>query len=110
MCTLCHNSYESISRIFLDFLFTKLVWLKISQFLNLQTMWMGTTLHDFLENWALMEFSLTHLPTLVCWFIWLTCNRAIFENSFVSLNYVCLRILGDLKTANIMRTPAPQFI
>jgi hypothetical protein len=80
MCFLCHNNSETISHIFLDCPFTKSIWHKIFLVLNLKKMWTGTNLHDFLENWSLQDFTLPHLPVIVCWFVWLTRNRAIFEN------------------------------
>jgi hypothetical protein len=54
-----------------------------------------------LENWSMEEFTLSQLPTLVCWYIWLGRNRAIFENTTCSIKSVCFRILGDLEIKGI---------
>jgi ribonuclease HI len=110
MCILYRINYESIPHIFIDCTFTKLVWNKLTLVLNLPNMWTGSTLHDCLENWASTYFTLPHLPDLVCWFIWLTRNRELFENTSVSLNFVCFRILGELKIEKKKRTSAPRFI
>jgi hypothetical protein len=64
MYSLCQKSSESISHLFLDCEFTKLVWHRLTLTLKLQTTWAGSTLHACLENWSIEEFTLSQLPTL----------------------------------------------
>lgn len=71
---------------------------------------MGSNLLDCLENWSLQVSNIPRLPVIVCWYVWITCNKAIFENLTVSIDATCFRILGELKSERLKKITAPRFI
>jgi hypothetical protein len=85
ICFLCHLNSESITHLFLDCTFTQQVWHRLSFSLKLGSIWSGSSLQTSLEDWTKEESSYPHLPTLVCWHIWLVRNRAIFEQILLLL-------------------------
>jgi hypothetical protein len=88
--------HESIFHLFWDCPITKQLWFNILSSLNLNLRWTGTSLQDCMENWSLLDTIYPHLPVIVCWFVWISRNKAIFENTPISINSICFLILGDL--------------
>jgi hypothetical protein len=79
-CHMCHIDSETANHLFIKCQFSRQVWENIALVLKLKTKWDGPTLSDCFDSWAKREHNLMHLPSLVCWTIWLDRNKAIFEN------------------------------
>ena len=46
------------------------------------------------NSWALRERKLLHLPSLICWTIWLERNKTIFENGPPSTSTATYKVVG----------------
>jgi hypothetical protein len=99
-CHLCHNDSETADHLFIKCPFSRQVWVKIASVLNLKTIWDGPTLSDCFDLWSHKEHNLLHLPSLVCWSIWLDKNKTIFENGTPSSSTAAYKTLGIFKTWN----------
>jgi ribonuclease HI len=62
--------------------------------LKFHTIWDGTELQDCFDSWAHKEHKLIHLPSLICWTIWLERNKTIFENGSPSTSVAAYKALG----------------
>jgi hypothetical protein len=109
---LCLSDSKTTDHIFIKCIFTRQVWEKITLALNLQSIWDGNELLDCFDSWAQREHKLLHLPSLICWTIWLERNKTIFENgtpSIIAVAYKALRIYKSWKEAHIKK-PRLQYI
>jgi len=71
-------------------------------------LWMGTNLHDCLENWSLQVSNLPRLPIIVWWYVWNSHNKAIFEDVSVSIFSICFQIMRNIKSEKIKMITAPR--
>jgi hypothetical protein len=93
-CHLCQNDSETTDHLFIKCTFTRQVWEKLALFLNFQTIWDGNTLQNCFDIWAQREHNLIHLPSLICWSIWLERNKSIFDNGTPSNSVTAYKALG----------------
>jgi len=82
-CPLCKGDNESIIDLFLFYSFTRQVWLELSALLNQVVVWDRAFVEKAWQSWfqASVYESIKSLPLIVCWGIWLACNKVIFQAS-----------------------------
>ena len=80
-CSLCKTEEETSTHLFLNCIYILKVWLEISKFLNVQSLWEGRNLEDsWLLWWNNMSYKhLKALPLLVIWGGWLAQKFIIFK-------------------------------
>jgi ribonuclease HI len=105
---LCYNDAESVDHLFIKCPFSRQVWDRITLELNLKTNWDGSTLTTCFDYWSHREHKLMHLPSLVCWSIWLVRNKKIFENGTPSTSSATYKTLGLYKNWNDIHTSKPR--
>jgi hypothetical protein len=65
-------------------------------------------LSGFFESWTHREHKLKHLPSLVCWSIWLDKNNFFFENENPSTSSAAYKTLGLFKNWNDVHACKPR--
>jgi ribonuclease HI len=63
-----------------------------------------------MENWSSHDTIYPHLPLIVCWFVWISRNKTIFENFPISIKSTCFLILGELNPVRLKKLSAPRSI
>jgi hypothetical protein len=109
-CHICKTDSESPNHLFINCAFSRQVWKKIVLILKLQTIWDGTSLPNCFDRWAQKEHKHMHLPSLICWAIWLERNKMIFECGTPSVSVAAYKALGIFNTWNVAlaNKPTPQ--
>jgi hypothetical protein len=98
---LCKGKRESGKHLFVYCPFTISVWERIKMALKFSIGWIGPTMKECFENWALQNHNFPTLPAFICWFIWLERNLAIFESrtpSIQKIAYLSLGAVGSHRT------------
>jgi ribonuclease HI len=107
-CQLCKGDIEDTSHLFIHCPFTKLIWKKIKTIKKYKHEWKGNNLVECLTNWTVDKTVPSYLAALICWFIWLERNSAIFEGKEPSTQAVVIKTLGSLKKPEVSKIP-PSF-
>jgi hypothetical protein len=77
LCYLCHRDEDTVFHIFVSCTFSQKNWFSLSTVYNFATIWGGSILTLFYENWLKLEKYRSTLPELTC-YIWLPRNNCIF--------------------------------
>jgi ribonuclease HI len=78
-CPLCKLDTEDLNHLLIHCTFTAFIWTAISQHYSLQTDWKGVSLLTASRRGIVRSAPLP-LAAIVCWWIWIERNHAIFEN------------------------------
>jgi len=89
-----------MDHLFIKCPFSRQFWDRIALVLNFKTKWDSPTLLDCFDYWSHREHNLMHLPSLICWSIWLDLNIFFFENGIPSTGSAAYKTLGILKNWN----------
>jgi hypothetical protein len=74
----------------------KSVWNLIYSTGNYNQKWGGSSLDDSLSKWTKTGLFLSSLAPLICWFVWLERNAALFDEKIPSVQSVMIRSLGTV--------------
>ena len=98
LCALCKTHLETMEHIFLQCSFLRDVW-EFSRILMLTLRyWQGNTFESALESWlcARGHDEIMDFPIILAWGIWITQNRFIFHDEFISSERVAINSIGIL--------------
>jgi ribonuclease HI len=102
MCPLCRAATEDNAHLFINCSFTQAAWAKVLSTLKLNVSWSGQNLTDCMESWTSIKAAPKKLPVLMCWYLWLERNKALFEGKLPTVTSVVhqtLSLLTKLPTA-----------
>jgi hypothetical protein len=106
-CQLCKKDYEDTTHLFIHCSFTKAIWDKIQTGKKFKNVWKGNSLAECLTNWTADKTVPSYLAALICWYIWLERNSAIFEEKKPSTLAVVTKTLGSLKRPEVSKNLLP---
>jgi hypothetical protein len=95
-CVLCGNSEETMSHIFFECSFIKVIWNSILKELKLVSTWEGGQIVECLQNWIRKKENWKEIPCFLCWEVWKHMNLVTFEYFPPIEVRVCNCILQDL--------------
>jgi hypothetical protein len=88
ICPLYRVATDDITHLFINCPFTQTAWAKILTILKLNFTWSGHSLNDCMETWTSNKAASKKLPVLLCWYLWLERNKALFEGKPPTINSV----------------------
>jgi hypothetical protein len=88
ICPLCRVATNDITHLFINCPFMQTAWAKILMILKLNFTWSGHSLNDCMETWTSIKAVPKKLPVLLCWYLWLERNKALFEGKPPTINSV----------------------
>jgi ribonuclease HI len=94
ICLLCRQSPEDVHHLFIHCNFARKVWTFLLNHLSLPFTWQSDSLSDCFQLWTSQRSPPFCLAALVCWQLWLTRNRATFEDQTPSLQSVVYSVLS----------------
>jgi hypothetical protein len=99
-CSLCKTEGETTQHLFIDCLYIKEVWTKVSRIMKQHFRWIDHSLEqawrDWWENKELKAYKL--LPLLIIWGVWLVRNEVIFKEAFLAPEKTTLKSLAILSS------------
>jgi hypothetical protein len=96
MYHLCLKTWEIVKHLMAKCSYTKGVWARIKRALNFTFVWDGSTVTDCFESWNKQDFMYPSLPAFIHRYVWLGCNKFIFENGSPTIQSVVYRSLGGV--------------
>ena len=99
-CALCHDDGEFVSHVFVCCAYITEVWRECQKVLGRACNWTGISILRDWESWRRLETldSMTALPLLVIWGVWLAINKIIFLDKLVTPSITANQVCGILST------------
>jgi ribonuclease HI len=79
-CPLCKIETEDLNHLLIHCSFADYIWTATSQHFSLQTAWKGASVMDCFSKWHSDKSAPLPLAAIVCWWLWIERNQALFEN------------------------------